>query len=155
MNLLPGGFKEGKLNYLKVEVSDASSYALVSLNGRGVAQCQMRHARSAKGGILVVNGFKEAYSFRDFNIEVLATPAMLNTTALANIRGPVTLKTHWSTYNFQPPTTAAPPTPPPPAPPAPVDSTVCRTTSGVKCLFPFKYQVPFFPQSSVTCDWHV
>ena len=110
MNLLPGGFKEGKWNYLKVEVSDASRYSLVSLNGRGVAQCQMRHAKSAKGGILVVNGFKEAYSFHDFNIEVLATPAMLNTTALANIRGPVALKTHWSTYNFQPPTTAAPPT---------------------------------------------
>ncbi len=56
-------------------------------------------------------------------------------------------------------TAAPPPTPPPPPPPAPptpapppapVDSTVCRTTSGVKCLFPFKYLVPFFPQSCVT-----
>ena len=35
-----GGYKEGKWNYLKVGVfADSSSQALVTLNGRGIAQC--------------------------------------------------------------------------------------------------------------------
>ena len=100
MNLFLGGYEEGKWNYLKIEVSDASSYSLVTLNGRGVARCYMRHPKSAKGGILVLNNYySEAYSFRDFNIEVLATPAILNTTAIANIKGSVSGRNPWDTYN--------------------------------------------------------
>ena len=95
-----GGYKEGKWNYLKVGVfADSSSQALVTLNGRGIARCHMRHPKSAKGGILVVNGFKEAYLYRDFNINVLDTTDMLNTTALENIKGLVTSRHPWDTYN--------------------------------------------------------
>ena len=147
MDLFLGGYEDWKWNYLKVEVSDASGRSLVTLNGKGIARCHMRHPKSAKGGILVLNNyFREAYSFRDFNIEVLATPDMLNTTALANIKGSVTSRPAWHSYNrctaqmqrrswflfcsFLP-------------------STDCRTTGGTRCHFNFLYRVWLFHRLTI------
>ena len=152
MDLFLGGYEDWKWNYLKVEVSDASGRSLVTLNGKGIARCHMRHPKSAKGGILVLNNyFREAYSFRDFNIQVLATPDMLNTTALANIKGSVTSRPAWHSYNrctaqmqrrswflfcsFLP-------------------STDCRTTGGTRCHFNFLYRVWLFRRLTIVPFFH-
>ncbi len=62
------GYNAGSWNTLEVSVSKDKGSAEVSLNGRKFADCPTRHPRSARGGVLVLNGFWSILQFKDFEI---------------------------------------------------------------------------------------
>ena len=62
------GYISGYWNTLEVSVSKDKGSAEVSLNGRKFADCPTRHPRSARGGVLVLNGFYTILQFKDFEI---------------------------------------------------------------------------------------
>ncbi len=64
-------YLKGDWNTLQVRVSDEKSNSAVNLNGFKTGDCPMRHPKSAKGGIWIVNGHQNIYRFREFNIEAV------------------------------------------------------------------------------------
>ncbi len=70
-----GGYLHGgRWNSLEVKVTEQNNFAEISLNGKKIANCGMRHPKSARGGLWIGNGYGNIFQFRNFKIELTPNP---------------------------------------------------------------------------------